>query len=41
MVGEETLHCLEQLREQLGRPDYEDELLLAWNLGKSQARQRP
>lgn len=33
LVGEESEHCFEKLREQLGIPDYQDESLLAWKLG--------
>jgi len=32
LVGGETKHCLKRLRKQLGNPDYEDEVLLAWKL---------
>jgi len=32
-VGEDTKHCLKKMRKQLGKPDYEDDVLLAWSLG--------
>jgi hypothetical protein len=32
LVGGDTGHCLERLREDFGAPDYQDDALLAWRL---------